>query len=54
MIATDHGPTGFDVPEGYDELNELVQGGNYGWPLVIGDATGDGGSIAPLRVYRAS
>jgi glucose/arabinose dehydrogenase len=53
MIATDHGPTGFDGPEGYDEVNELVPGGNYGWPLAIGDATGDGRFIAPLRVYRA-
>ena len=53
LVATDHGPTGFDGPEGYDEVNEIVPGGNYGWPLVIGDATGGGRFVAPLRVYRA-
>jgi len=53
LVATDHGPSGFDGPEGYDEVNELVPGGNYGWPLAIGDATGGGAFRAPLRVYRA-
>jgi glucose/arabinose dehydrogenase len=53
MIATDHGPSGFDGPEGYDEVNEIMPGGNYGWPAVIGDATGGGRFIGPLRVYPA-
>jgi glucose/arabinose dehydrogenase len=51
LIATEHGPTqGVDGPGGYDEVNEIVQGGNYGWPVKFGfDQTGFN---APLRVYR--
>jgi glucose/arabinose dehydrogenase len=52
LIANDHGPSGFDGPEGYDEVNEIVQGGNYGWPDVIGYDTDRGRFLAPLRVYR--
>ena len=51
LVATDHGPSGFDGPEGYDEVNEMVAGGNYGWPEVIGDDTGNGRFSASLRVY---
>ena len=32
MYATEHGPTGFDGPEGWDEVNLIRRGGNYGWP----------------------
>lgn len=39
MFATEHGPSGF-AAEGYrehqDELNMIVKGGNYGWPIVSG------------------
>ena len=52
LIATEHGPTGFDGPEGYDEVNALVPGGDYGWPDVFGADTGGGRFTAPLRVYR--
>jgi glucose/arabinose dehydrogenase len=52
LIANDHGPSGFDGPEGYDEVDEIVPGGNYGWPVVLGAATGGGAFEAPLRVYR--
>ncbi|MBI1886213.1 MAG: PQQ-dependent sugar dehydrogenase [Chloroflexi bacterium] len=58
LFATDNGPAG------HDELNVIVAGGNYGWPLVTGIAgarslldpifaTGDD-SIAPtgVTVYR--
>ena len=51
LIATEHGPSeGIDGPEGYEEINHIVQGGNYGWPRVYGfdHAAFD----APLRVYR--
>src|SRR3954451_16398462 len=51
LIATHHGPSGFDGPEGYDEVNEIVPGGDYGWPNVIGADTGGGRFIAPLQVY---
>jgi len=30
MFATEHGPTGFD------ELNQIIKGGNYGWPEYKG------------------
>jgi glucose/arabinose dehydrogenase len=51
LIATEHGPTaGVDGPGGYDEVNDIVAGGNYGWPVKFGfDQTGFN---APLRVYR--
>jgi glucose/arabinose dehydrogenase len=52
LVANDHGPSGFDGPEGYDEVDQIVPGGNYGWPRVIGNATGSGKFVAPLRVYR--
>lgn len=39
MFATEHGPSRF-AAEGFrehqDELNMIVKGGNYGWPIVSG------------------
>jgi glucose/arabinose dehydrogenase len=52
LIANDHGPSGFDGPEGYDEIDEIVPGGDYGWPEAIGADTAGGRFRAPLRVYR--
>jgi glucose/arabinose dehydrogenase len=51
LIATEHGPTGFDGPEGYDEINEIIQGHDYGWPVVIG--SGNPAFTDPIRLYRA-
>ena len=53
LVTNDHGPSGFDGPEGYDEVNLIAPGGNYGWPNAIGSDTGDGRYTAPLRVYRS-
>jgi glucose/arabinose dehydrogenase len=44
MWATDNGPQGetfgaFSGVIGYDEINLIVKGGNYGWPLAYGAAT---------------
>ena len=36
LFAAEHGQSG------HDEVNEIVKGGNYGWPLVQGDETGEG------------
>ena len=36
MLATEHGPSGFDGPEGWDEVNAIVAGANYGWPDAFG------------------
>ncbi len=36
LFATEHGPVG------HDEVNLIVPGGNYGWPEVGGDETGEG------------
>jgi glucose/arabinose dehydrogenase len=50
MVATEHGPSGFDGPEGWDEVNVIRRGGNYGWPNVLGPAQPPP-YIAPLRLY---
>jgi len=52
LIANDHGPSGFDGPEGYDEVDLITRGGNYGWPKAIGTGTGNGRFVAPIRTYR--
>ena len=40
LWSTEHGPSGFG--SGYDELNLIEIGGNYGWPDIQGDQTRDG------------
>ena len=34
MFQTEHGPSGFDGPQGGDEVNIVERGKNYGWPLI--------------------
>jgi glucose/arabinose dehydrogenase len=34
LVATDHGPSGFDGPHGDDEINIVRRGANYGWPIA--------------------
>lgn len=34
LYETEHGPSVFDGPAGGDEVNRIVKGGNFGWPLV--------------------
>lgn len=50
MYQTEHGPSGFDGPGGYDEINLVDKGGNYGWPLIIGEDTQEG-LQPPLKFY---
>ncbi|MEX1142476.1 MAG: PQQ-dependent sugar dehydrogenase [Thermoleophilaceae bacterium] len=44
LIATEHGQ------QALDEVNEIEQGSNYGWPVVEGADHGD--FTAPVTVYR--
>ena len=46
LFSTEHGPAGFD------EINEIEEGRNYGWPRVTGPDHGD--FTAPLKVYDPS
>ena len=50
LISTEHGPSGGDGPQGFDEINDIRAGANYGWPEVFGSDHGD--FTAPLRVYE--
>jgi glucose/arabinose dehydrogenase len=50
LISTEHGPSGGDGPQGFDEINEIREGRNYGWPEVYGDD--HEGFTAPLKVYE--
>ena len=49
LISTEHGPSGGDGPQGFDEINDIRKGRNYGWPEVYGSDHGD--FTAPLKVY---
>ncbi|MGI8512230.1 MAG: PQQ-dependent sugar dehydrogenase [Solirubrobacteraceae bacterium] len=49
LVATEHGPSGGDGPRGFDELNVVRSGGNYGWPEKFGDD--HSGFDAPVAVY---
>jgi glucose/arabinose dehydrogenase len=50
LVATEHGPSGNDGPHGFDEINVVRQGGNYGWPEVYG--ADHGRFDAPAAVYE--
>jgi glucose/arabinose dehydrogenase len=49
LISTEHGPSGGDGPQGFDEINLIEKGRNYGWPEVYGQD--HKGFTAPLKVY---
>lgn len=50
MYETEHGPSGFDGPGGGDEINHIVEGKNYGWPIVHHDQSKEG-MISPLITF---
>lgn len=45
LWETEHGPSGSQT--GFDELNRIQKGGNYGWPILRGDQKKEG-YIAPI------
>jgi glucose/arabinose dehydrogenase len=50
LYEVEHGPSVFDGPAGGDEVNRIVPGGNYGWPLVSHNRTQEG-TVPPLIVF---
>ncbi len=51
LWETEHGPSGSQ--SGFDELNLITKGGNYGWPIIRGDQTREG-MIPPVIHSGAS
>lgn len=45
LWITEHGPSG--IQSGFDEINKIVKGGNYGWPEILGDEEKEG-MIKPI------
>lgn len=50
LWQTEHGPSGFDGPGGGDEINLIVKGENYGWPIVSHERS-QAGLISPKLVF---
>ena len=50
LFETEHGPSGFDGPDGGDEVNIVERGRNYGWPVIHHRATKEG-MESPLLEY---
>ncbi|MFN7950156.1 MAG: PQQ-dependent sugar dehydrogenase [bacterium] len=44
-VAPDNGP------ESNDELNEIVEGSDYGWPTYWGEPPPASGTVAPIQLY---
>jgi quinoprotein glucose dehydrogenase len=42
LVSSEHGPSDYDAPRGYDEINVIERGANYGWPQIWGGMTQTG------------
>ena len=42
LVASEHGPSGGWYGEAHDEINVIVPGANYGWPVIVGGRSADG------------
>lgn len=42
LYASEHGPSVIDGPRGGDEINKIIKGANYGWPIVSHNRTREG------------
>ncbi|MFP4482385.1 MAG: PQQ-dependent sugar dehydrogenase [Thermovirgaceae bacterium] len=51
LFSSEHGPSGEFGLRGRDIVNVIKAGGNYGWPLVLGDADVEG-FIDPLVMWE--
>ena len=47
LWITEHGPSGLGT--GFDEVNKIGMGGNYGWPDIQGDETKEGMTIPIIQ-----
>ncbi|OGM28736.1 hypothetical protein A2801_03515 [Candidatus Woesebacteria bacterium RIFCSPHIGHO2_01_FULL_41_10] len=50
LFETEHGPSVFDGPAGGDEVNVIIRGANYGWPVVSHEESREG-MIDPKIVF---
>ena len=50
LLATEHGPSGFDGGFGGDEVNVIEKGLNYGWPLLHHQQKREG-YVSPIAEY---
>lgn len=50
LYSSEHGPSIIDGPTGGDEVNRIIKGGNYGWPLVSHGKT-RAGTESALQVF---
>ena len=41
LLVAEHGPSGWRS-EAHDEINLIVPGANYGWPVIVGGETAEG------------
>jgi glucose/arabinose dehydrogenase len=53
LFSSEHGPSGEFGIFANDEINKIVKGGNYGWPIVVAKA-GNEKYIDPILVWQDS